>query len=323
MRIIFSPPPSSRWRSGDPVVRLQSRVRPISLPTLVALALGVHAGCDTNTTPARPPPASAALPTRVAVPATEPARSNHIARVADSENKPDPLIGFWLHGLWTTPETPPGDRFPIGLIMQPGGADRPLLETFATAPIVAGFRSRREGRAIAERLADVQHQKVTWYRASYDGDWEFSPAPLPPDESPHPSPAPPVGDHNDTLERCHKLFILPPPLGDRGVALAVQGHGKAYELMASYPRDLSTILYVSWEEMAANPPRTLSDECALNEEPIEGSRFRVFYLDGCNEWGAIQHRILWKGREQLRESVNRESPPQSTCTPPQTPAGSK
>jgi hypothetical protein len=165
------------------------------------------------------------------------------------------LLGVWVAGLDITYAR---ENEVIGIIFEtqapPEGevvAHAVLLEQLASATIRCAFRSAREAHLIAARYA--ADGPVQWIRAEFAGKWSFEPADPPrTDHLPaawlQKSSDLPVGDLDVGLIHSPRVTLLPPPLQERGVAVALS-RPKANSFVFMVPQDQTASIFTSWSDM--------------------------------------------------------------------------
>ena len=122
-----------------------------------------------------------------------------------------------------------------------------LLREMSRSPIIGTFRSSREAHVVAAQAQRHYGLDVTWVHADYKREWTFI-AEVPPlmdtnVEPRFPDPDAPIGKHDAGVHSLRvQLFILPPPLQQRGVGytiiqplhnatFVVNGHADQYTTM--------------------------------------------------------------------------------------------
>src|SRR5690606_19008337 len=151
----------------------------------------------------------------------------------------------------------------VGIVLGEGRTDLPpptaasLEEWLAGAQVVSSFRSAREAKLVTEGLQ--RDHRVTWYRAMYDGHWTFV-AEKPPERDVLPYDErlgpdnrfhrQPIGEADSGHQTTFSLSLLPPPLQQRGVAVAAS-RPKANSLVFLIPSDCTTSVFHSWENIEA------------------------------------------------------------------------
>jgi hypothetical protein len=204
------------------------------------------------------------------------------------------LVGLWF----PTPELQNADwpTSPFGYIFEV--ADRhelsdkdpeATLAVLSRAPIVAAFRSNREGVAAARKLSG-DGREVRWFCGTFRGGWMLDPLPLgadnlvPPGQQPFPEE--PIGPPDAGLTVRPQLWILPPPLQQRGLALA-RANPVANAMMTMRPGDCSRSIFSSWQDI---------------EKRVTGAELYV-WVDGA------MRKAEWSLRGQFRQPGAEAAPP--------------
>jgi hypothetical protein len=196
------------------------------------------------------------------------------------------LVGLWFptpelkHADW--PTSPFGYIFEVPPRRELSPKDpEAALTHLARAPIAAAFRSNREGVAAAQKFS-ADGREVRWFCATFQGGWLLDPSPLsddnlvPPGQPPFPPE--PLGAPDAGLKTRPKLWLLPPPLQQRGLALA-QSNPVANAAMTMRPGDCSRSIFISWDDI---------------EKRVRGAEMYVW------RDGAIR-RADWAAREQFQQ----------------------
>ncbi len=134
-------------------------------------------------------------------------------------------------------------------------SERSVQELLSDGRIEASFRSVREARELIALRCARTGDKVEYFtvRHEHDAVWSVREEPLPERDQIMGDPKGweeiEIGNADSGLGTGVRVVGLPPPLGDRGVAM-VQRATKGRALHWVPPRDRNASLSTSWEELA-------------------------------------------------------------------------
>jgi hypothetical protein len=171
------------------------------------------------------------------------------------------LVGIWFRGFNIRADDIEHEVF--GLIVEsraPVCSDRSEVAEalLAGATICATFRSAREAWKLADDLRQTGPGISDWLCVHFDAPlWVEHRQPPTQDTARYPLRLDePIGDADAGLS-WPILYVLPPPLQQRGIAIAAN-RPKANSLWARYPNDCSTSILTSWQDIEARiNPRAL------------------------------------------------------------------
>ena len=178
-----------------------------------------------------------------------------------AESQKPILLGFWISGMGVDRDLDYRERFPanIGVIVRTEAAvdcaDRnALLREMSRSPIIGTFRSSREAHVVAAQAQRHFGLEVTWVHADYKREWTFI-AEVPPlmdanVEPRFPDPDAPIGKHDAGVHSLRvQLFILPPPLQQRGVGFTIIQPLHNATFVVNRHADQYTTMYTTFDAM--------------------------------------------------------------------------
>jgi hypothetical protein len=177
---------------------------------------------------------------------------------APPTDAPTALYGVWLPRIDCWAEETANDVVGFVFLVSCEQAGAGSVEAImARAPIAAAFRSAREAALVSAEVSAQRKLAVEWWRADFEGTkWIIVPAAPPTTDKmrfvdlPVRGSDSPIGEPDAGLSTNSAVWVLPPPLQDRGIAVA-QSRPHANSLLSTRPRDMSFSIFTSWEDLEA------------------------------------------------------------------------
>jgi hypothetical protein len=167
------------------------------------------------------------------------------APVAKVPNPQPAIVGVWFEDLQLSRMKTLG----IFILDREAGGHACTTELLANSPIVGTFRSAREAWKMSDDHA-ASGSPVIWYRARYNDSLTFEQA-SPPHRDKYETEdcaQIPIGAPDSGLTPRATVFLLPPPLQERGVAVILRPEGHGRSLLDLWPEDISTSMTTSWQD---------------------------------------------------------------------------
>lgn len=215
-----------------------------------------------------------------------------------AESQKPILLGFWISGMGVDRDLDYRERYPanIGVIVRSEAAvdcaDRnALLREMSRSPIIGTFRSSREAHVVAAQAHSQFGVEVTWIHADYKREWAFV-AEVPPlldvtREFRDPDPDAPIGKHDAGVHSLRvQLFILPPPLQQRGVGFTIIQPLHNATFLVNGHADQYTTMYTTFDSMRMGLARSYEVNPIVWWE--DGVRL---YDDSGSFTAELQHRL--------------------------------
>jgi hypothetical protein len=173
------------------------------------------------------------------------------------------IVGIWMRRLPAEETTREGA---IGFILE-ADSGSPVAQQIERGNILAGFRSAREAASMAK-----DYPQLHWIEAQFTGTgtWTYRDA-VPPSHDVVPATEAwnsEIGRPEAGLCNGAYVFLLPPPMQSRGIALVVcVGHGRS--MSQYYPLDNSSTIILSWGDLETRTTGKLMSGLMIYSGPHE------------------------------------------------------